>query len=117
MPLPNAAAVGNVMAYSLDFLSPGAGIRNDLGFGVHARSIDHEGQCGFYYVAVDALPPGGFVGNINIDSGTEADTDEDKEGAPLIPAGNTGDWHFFDIYFKQPFLTPPVVLGISRNGG
>lgn len=83
------------------------------GFGIQARSIDIEGQVGFYYVAVEDSPPASS--SINVDSGSDMDTDEDKGGFSLSPAGVDGDWHYFDFYFKGQFSTPPVVLGVSNN--
>jgi hypothetical protein len=84
------------------------------GFGVQARSIDREGQSGFFYAAVDESPPA--AGNtIMVESGSDADTDEDIGGYALSPGGVDGDWHYFDFYFKGQFSTPPVVLGVSTN--
>jgi hypothetical protein len=87
------------------------------GFGVQARSIDIDGQCGFYYVAAGELPTGASPSTtINVESGTDDDTDEDKGGAPVSASGHDGDWHYFDFYFTSQFLTPPVVVGTATAG-
>jgi hypothetical protein len=89
-------------------------LASTVGFGVQARSIDREGQTGFYYAAVDGSAP--VAGNaIMVESGSDMDTDEDIGGHALSPGGVDGDWHYFDFYFKGQFSTPPVVLGVSTN--
>jgi hypothetical protein len=86
----NAAAVGTV-------LDPSAS-----GFTLKARNSDcAAGGCAFYYVALSQ----GAAGRGDL----IADTGEVYEQSFLNDC-NSGDTRNWDVYFNQPFLTPPVVL-------
>ena len=91
----NAAAVGIVMDSGIADLAT-------KGITLKTRNSDcAAGSCGFYYAALSHDAPG--RGDLIVDTG------EVYEQSFLNDC-NSGDTRDWDVYFHQPFLTPPIVL-------
>lgn len=79
------------------------------GFSLAARSSDcQEGNSSLYYVALSQETAG--QKDLWIDSGQVFPL-------PFDPDCTHGDWHSWEVYFHQSFLTPPVVLVTPNNRG
>jgi hypothetical protein len=84
-------------------------------FQLVARNPDvHAGGCSFYYCAI--VGGAGRPQNVVIDTGEVKPKDFARGGQP-------NDWQQWEVYFRGPFLTPPVVLltatdrGLPRGNG
>lgn len=97
----NAAVAGIVMG-------PDGNPPTPTGFALKARNSDcAAGGCGFYFVAVSRGLPGS--GNLIIDTGEVVLQNFHSDCSD----GDTRTW---DIYFSQPFLTPPTILVTANDG-
>jgi hypothetical protein len=97
----NAAAVGIV-------LGPDGNPPATTGFALKARNSDcAAGGCGFYYAAISPGIPG--TGSLIVDTGE------------VVPQNffndcSAGDTRALEVYFSQPFLTPPTILVTANDG-
>jgi len=70
------------------------------GFYLHGRNTDADaGDCAFYYVSVGRGEKGSTTQPVWIETGGTG-----------IGHRNAGAWEVEEVMFKDPFLTPPVVL-------
>jgi hypothetical protein len=93
----NAAVVGTVLYPQTD----------TTGVVLKGRNSDcASGGCGFYYVALSHKTPG--RADLIVDTG-------DVHPQNFFADCTEGDTRSWDVYFHQPFLTPPVVL-VTANG-
>jgi len=96
----NSAVVGIIQ-------SPSA-----TGFSLAARNSDTaRGICAFYWAAFDAavkpiVDP--TVPDMVIDTGI-------AEARSFAVSNTQGDWNWWEIFFRKPFLTPPVVLVTAND--
>jgi hypothetical protein len=69
-----------------------------------ARNSDSaRGECAFYWAV--------FAQSALFDSSKrEPSIETGAAFSSFAPSGSFGDWQFEDIYFSDPFLTPPVIL-------
>jgi hypothetical protein len=96
----NAAAVGIV-------LGPDGNPPAPTGFTLKARNSDcAAGGCAFYYVALSPGTPGS--GNLIVDTG-------EVPGQGFFDDCSHGDTREWDVYFSQPFLTPPIILATAND--
>jgi hypothetical protein len=95
LPYHNSAVVGVVQDPS------------PTGFGLKGRNSDiSSGQCAFYYLALSDLDP-----SLPSPAARSMWVDSGRVGAKgFAPSNQDRDWQGWEIYFQDPFLTPPIVL-------